>query len=151
MSNGLRREREPRHGSGICDELAALHALRAHVLALARKMFGRLDRELTFAGLVNAEGTILNLVELISPAWTTTPEEAQAVRAYDIVTAATVDQAVGIALCTLRPGGGVAPTTADWKLNRSIADASRFAGVELLEHVIVDPSEYYSFQECGTL
>lgn len=49
------------------------------------------------------------------------------------------------------PGGDCSPSNEDIKVTARIRDAGKLLGIELLDHVIVSASGYYSMQELGLI
>jgi len=49
------------------------------------------------------------------------------------------------------PSGQLTPSDADHALTRALARAGELIGIRLLDHIIVSPSGYFSFEEAGKL
>ena len=49
------------------------------------------------------------------------------------------------------PSGTPAPSSADIEFTRLLKKAGQTLGIELLDHVIITPDDYYSFEESGQL
>ena len=49
------------------------------------------------------------------------------------------------------PSGDKQPSEDDIKITRRLVDAGRIIGIELIDHIIVTQTSYYSFKENGTL
>ena len=59
--------------------------------------------------------------------------------------------ACGVVVCHNHPSGNINPSEADIKLTRSIKDGLRFLDIQLVDHIILSDTEYYSFSDNGTL
>jgi|ERR1035441_6380948 hypothetical protein len=64
---------------------------------------------------------------------------------------AITDRASGIILAHNHPEGGVEPSEADADVTRRIKQAGEIVGIHLLDHIIFNPSGYFSFLEAGNL
>jgi len=47
------------------------------------------------------------------------------------------------------PSGDPTPSNADFSFTNRIVEAGELVGIEIVDHVIVSPTEYYSFAEKG--
>ena len=56
-----------------------------------------------------------------------------------------------IILCHNHPSGNVKPSDADIKLTRSLKDAGKLLEIQVLDHVIVTDTDYYSFADNGMM
>ena len=57
------------------------------------------------------------------------------------------DRASGIILAHNHPEGGVEPSDADTDVTRRIKQAGEIVGIHLLDHIIFNPTTYFSFLE----
>jgi DNA repair protein RadC len=64
---------------------------------------------------------------------------------------AITDRASGIILAHNHPEGGVEPSEADADVTRRIKQAGEIVGIHLLDHIIFNPTTYFSFLEAGKL
>jgi DNA repair protein RadC len=64
---------------------------------------------------------------------------------------AITDRASGIILAHNHPEGGVEPSEADADVTRRIKQAGEIVGIHLLDHIIFNPTGYFSFLESGRL
>lgn len=64
---------------------------------------------------------------------------------------ALADRASGIIVAHNHPAGGVAPSAADVELTAQLKGAGEILGVPVLDHIIFNRTDYYSFLEEGTL
>jgi len=60
---------------------------------------------------------------------------------------AITDRASGIILAHNHPEGGVEPSAADADVTRRIKQAGEIVGIHLLDHIIFNPTTYFSFLE----
>jgi DNA repair protein RadC len=60
---------------------------------------------------------------------------------------AITDRASGIILAHNHPEGGVEPSAADADVTRRIKQAGEIVGIHLLDHIIFNPTAYFSFLE----
>ena len=61
------------------------------------------------------------------------------------------DRASGVILAHNHPEGGLEPSPADVDVTRQIKQAGEILGIPLLDHIIFNPSGYFSFLEAGKL
>ncbi len=64
---------------------------------------------------------------------------------------AVAERASGIIVAHNHPAGGVEPSEADVEITRQLREAGRIVGIELLDHIIFNRTEYFSFLEMGKL
>ena len=64
---------------------------------------------------------------------------------------AIIDNAVAIIVAHNHPSGSLDPSTEDKQITKSISDASKIIGIDLLDHVIISKEGFYSFLEHGDL
>jgi len=64
---------------------------------------------------------------------------------------AIVDRAAGIIIAHNHPSGELYPSRADMQVTDRLKDAGRILGIELLDHIIIAKSGWYSFSEEGAL
>ena len=62
-----------------------------------------------------------------------------------------VDRASGLILAHNHPEGGLEPSPADVNVTRQIKQAGEILGIQLLDHIIFNPTGYFSFLESGRL
>ncbi len=61
------------------------------------------------------------------------------------------DRASGIIVAHNHPGGGVEPSPSDINITAQLKAAGAIVGIELLDHIIFNRNEYFSFLEAGRL
>ena len=61
------------------------------------------------------------------------------------------EDAVSIILCHNHPSGSLKPSRADEQLTAKIRDAARLMDIQVLDHIIVSDTGYYSFADEGLL
>lgn len=59
--------------------------------------------------------------------------------------------ASGLVICHNHPSGNKSPSDADIRITRKIKEAGEMMDIQLLDHLIICGSEYYSFADNGTL
>jgi DNA repair protein RadC len=64
---------------------------------------------------------------------------------------AVAERASGIIVAHNHPAGGVEPSEADVNITRQLREAGRIVGIELLDHIIFNRTDYFSFLEAGKL
>lgn len=57
----------------------------------------------------------------------------------------------GIILCHNHPSGNMVPSVSDDRLTQKIAEVCRLVDVQVLDHIIIGPSGYYSYRDEGKL
>ena len=76
--------------------------------------------------------------------------------ARDIIRSAVVHSAYGLIVIHNHPSGDPAPSQADQRLTRRLAEAAELLQIQLLDHIIMGTAEggrspYFSFREAGSL
>lgn len=61
------------------------------------------------------------------------------------------ENAAAIILCHNHPSGNVEPSDPDINATEKLVEASRIIGIPILDHIIIDSHEYFSFMEHGLL
>ena len=61
------------------------------------------------------------------------------------------DRASAVIVAHNHPSGGVAPSTHDIEITAQLKAAGAIVGITLLDHIIFNRKEYYSFLEAGSL
>ncbi len=69
----------------------------------------------------------------------------------EIFREAAAGSAAAIVLFHNHPSGDPAPSPDDVELTNRLADAGRLMGIDVLDHIILGESRYYSFKEAGKL
>lgn len=59
--------------------------------------------------------------------------------------------ASGIIVCHNHPSGNMEPSESDTKITRKIKEAGAIMDIQLLDHIIVNGKDYYSFADSGLL
>lgn len=77
--------------------------------------------------------------------------DASLVHPRDIFRAAALAQASGVVVFHNHPSGDPAPSEADIGLTARLCAAAALMGVELVDHIILADSRYYSFRDMGGL
>jgi DNA repair protein RadC len=68
-----------------------------------------------------------------------------------ILQAAIKTNASGIIVCHNHPSGNLNPSETDTKITQKIKDSCAIMDIQLLDHLIIDPEDYYSFADNGLL
>ncbi|HOW09281.1 MAG TPA: JAB domain-containing protein [Bacteroidales bacterium] len=68
-----------------------------------------------------------------------------------ILQAAIKTNASGIIVCHNHPSGNLTPSETDTKITKKIKDACSIMDIQLLDHLIIDPDDFYSFADVGIL
>jgi DNA repair protein RadC len=68
-----------------------------------------------------------------------------------ILQAAIKTNASGIIVCHNHPSGNLTPSETDTKITNKIKDACRIMDIQLLDHLIIDTDDFYSFADVGIL
>ena len=61
------------------------------------------------------------------------------------------DRAAGILIAHNHPSGQFSPSEADNQVTARLKEAGKLIGIEVLDHIILTPDGYYSFQESDQL
>lgn len=64
---------------------------------------------------------------------------------------ALTDRASGIIVAHNHPAGGLEPSDADTNITIQLVQAGKIMGIELMDHIIFNRNNYYSFLESGKL
>lgn len=68
-----------------------------------------------------------------------------------ILQAAIKTNASEIIVCHNHPSGNLTPSETDTKITRKVKDACSIMDIQLLDHLIIDPYDFYSFADNGLL
>ena len=117
----------------------------ADVLPLIRNYADRLQ-ERCLCITINGANEVLNVRVVSIGLIDRTP-----VHPREVFADAITDRASGIILAHNRPEGGVEPSDADAEVTRRIKQAGEILGIHLLDHIIFNPTTYFSFLEAGKL
>ena len=69
----------------------------------------------------------------------------------EVFAEAVAERASGIIVAHNHPAGGVEPSEADVDITKQLREAGRIVGIELLDHIIFNRTDYFSFLEAGKL
>jgi DNA repair protein RadC len=64
-----------------------------------------------------------------------------------VLQAAIKTNASGIIVCHNHPSGNLNPSETDIKITKKIKDSCAIMDIQLLDHLIIDPEDYYSFAD----
>ncbi len=73
------------------------------------------------------------------------------VEAREIFAPAVAAHASSVVLAHNHPSGDPEPSRQDFDFTRSMVEAGRVLGIEVVDHLIVTPRSYYSFRRAGRL
>jgi DNA repair protein RadC len=73
------------------------------------------------------------------------------VHAREVFADAVADRASGIIVAHNHPAGSIEPSEADNEATRQLKAAGQIVGIELLDHIIFNRTEYFSYLEAGRL
>jgi DNA repair protein RadC len=59
--------------------------------------------------------------------------------------------ATAVAVAHNHPSGSELPSTADLQVTRNLRQAAEVLGIELLDHLVIGDSRFYSFREAGLI
>ena len=59
--------------------------------------------------------------------------------------------ASGIILCHNHPSGNIQPSKSDIDITKKLKEAAKFMDINVLDHIIVTDSEYFSFADGGLM
>ena len=68
-----------------------------------------------------------------------------------ILQAALKSNASGIIVCHNHPSGNLNPSESDTKITQKIKEAGNIMDIQLLDHLIINDEDYYSFADNGLL
>lgn len=111
--------------------------------AVAREVIGDLDREAFLVLALNAKNRLIgaNLASLGSV--TGTPVSPREVFKF-----ALLSNAVSVIVCHNHPSGDPFPSREDVGITRALVQAGKLIGVDVLDHVVVEPGgRYFSLKE----
>ncbi len=68
-----------------------------------------------------------------------------------ILQAALKSNASGLIICHNHPSGNLNPSESDTKITQKIKEAGNVMDIQLLDHLIINDEDYYSFADNGLL
>ncbi len=74
-----------------------------------------------------------------------------AVDVREVMRHAVLNRATAIVLCHNHPSGNLRPSREDDQLTKNVGDACRVMNIQLVDHIIVADTGYYSYQEEGRI
>lgn len=75
--------------------------------------------------------------------------DASLIHPREVFRTAILANASGIILAHNHPSGNPEPSPEDRDVTRQLAEAGKIVGIPVIDHLIVTPERYYSFQEHG--
>jgi DNA repair protein RadC len=61
------------------------------------------------------------------------------------------DNAVAIIICHNHPSGELIPSPEDFEITEKLAESGRILGIPVLDHVIINKKDFYSFKISGNM
>jgi len=117
----------------------------AEILPLVRHYADR-KQEHFLCATVNGANEVLN-VRVISIGLI----DRSPVHPREVFADAVTDRASGIIVAHNHPAGGLDPSPADVEITRQLKQAGEIVGIVLLDHIIFNRTNYFSFLESGRL
>lgn len=114
------------------------------VASYAQELIGNCDRETVIVFGLGTKSDI-NFISTVSVGSLNT----SIVHPREIFKASIASNCARLIIAHNHPSGDISPSDADHKFTRRICEAGELLGIEVLDHVIVSPTEYYSFAEYG--
>lgn len=74
-----------------------------------------------------------------------------AVDVREVLRHALINRAAGIVLCHNHPSGNLTPSNEDNRLTHNVAEACRTMNIQLVDHIIVASTGFYSYREQGKI
>jgi DNA repair protein RadC len=117
----------------------------ADILPLVRHYADR-KQEQFLCATINGANEVLN-VRVVSIGLI----DRSPVHPREVFADAVADRASGIIVAHNHPAGGLEPSPADSEITRQLKQAGEVVGIALLDHIIFNRTDYFSFLESGRL
>jgi len=115
-----------------------------NVVSHAQELIGDYDRETVIVFGLNTKMDI-NFISTVSVG----SLNSTVVHPREIFKACIVRNCAQLIIAHNHPSGDVSPSAEDFRFTNRICEAGKLLGIEVTDHVIVSPTEYYSFVEKG--
>lgn len=118
----------------------------SNIFERMRHRIGNLDHEEIWMLLINRQNRVIKEFRLTSGTGTASvfdPKQA--------IKLAILENADGMILCHNHPSGTLRPSPQDDMLTRELKEACKFMHIRLLDHLIVTPNGYYSYNDSSRL
>jgi len=116
------------------------------VIKILQSFIGDRDREYMVALLLGTK-LQLNKIHVVSIG----SLNASVVHPREVFTAAIVHKAASVILAHNHPSGNVQPSNEDIQITERLKEAGKILGIEVLDHIVVSDTNYYSFAEHGQI
>lgn len=108
---------------------------------------GRIElNEQFFILLLNRANNVMGMTEISSGGFAGTVVDPKLVFSIALKSAAT-----GVILCHNHPSGNLKPSQQDLTITRRLVEAGKLLDLQILDHIILTKSNYYSFGDEGLL
>ena len=111
-----------------------------------RHKIGNLDHEEIWMLILNRQNKVVKEVRLTSGTSTSTVFDSK-----NAIKRALLENAESIILSHNHPSGSLRPSTQDDNLTRDLKEGCKYIGLRLLDHIIVTPNGFYSYNDSGRL
>lgn len=111
-----------------------------------RHIIGNLDHEEIWMLLLNRQNRVIKEIKLTSGTGTASVFDTKKAIKHAIL-----ENAEGLILCHNHPSGTLRPSPQDDNITRDLKEACRFMNIRLLDHVIVTPNGFYSYNDSSRL
>ena len=116
------------------------------VVDYAQELIGDCDRETVIVFGLSTKSDI-NFISTVSVG----SLNSSIVHPREIFKACIISNCARLIIAHNHPSGDTDPSNADFNFTNRIVDAGELIGIEIVDHVIVSPTEYYSFAEEGQI
>ena len=147
------RYRHRQSGSKIREERSHYHRIRENpIITNASSAYAylqeyhHLDREHFIAITLDGSSRVIN-THIISIGTL----NQSLVHPREVFYPAIKDKAAAIIIAHNHPSGQLFPSRADKQVTTRLKDAGKLIGIEIIDHIILTPDGYYSFQDEGLL
>ena len=149
----LHRYRHRYSGSKIREERSQYHRIKANpVITTASRAYEHLheyhhlDREHFMAITLDGSSRVIN-THIISIGTL----NQSIVHPREVFYPAIKDKSAAIIIAHNHPSGQLSPSAADKQVTTRLKDAGKLIGIDVVDHIILTPDGYYSFQDEGLL
>jgi len=145
--------RHRQSGSKIREERSRYHRIRENpIITTANKAYDHLkeyhhlDREHFIAITLDGSSRVIN-THIISIGTL----NQSLVHPREVFYPAIKDKSAAIIIAHNHPSGQLLPSRADKQVTTRLKEAGKLIGIEIIDHIILTPDGYYSFQDEGLL
>ncbi|MCM1005213.1 MAG: DNA repair protein RadC [Prevotella sp.] len=105
-----------------------------------------LDHEEVWVVIMDRRHRVVKLLQASKGGWASSLFDIKI-----IIKEALLENAAAIALCHNHPSGNMKPSPQDDAITRKCAEACKIMEIAMLDHIIVSPDNYYSYNDLGQL